>query len=120
MRGLTLILAVADPVRFHAALSIAAASAATGSKTRLYLHGDAVGLLASPLVSPDDDRHHAAGLPTLAQMLGETLGLGARLICCQTGLALAGLTAEAIDSQIEVGGLVGLLATLGDDRLVTV
>jgi predicted peroxiredoxin len=119
MRGLTLILAVPEPSRFHAALSVAAASAATGAATRLYLHGDAVALLASP-VSQDDGRYHAAGLPTLALMLGEALGLGVTLICCQTGLALAGLEADAIDPQIEVGGLVGLLATLGDDRLVMV
>jgi predicted peroxiredoxin len=115
---LTLILAGPEPSRFHAALSVAAASVAAGSPTRLYLHGDAVALLGSPLVAPEDDRYHAAGLPTLAQMLGEALGLGVRLICCQTGLALAGLGADAIDPQIEVGGLVGLFATLGDDRLV--
>lgn len=118
MRGLTLIFAGPEPSRFHAALSVAAASAATGAKTRLYLHGDAVALIASSLVSPDDDRHRAAGLPTLAQMLGEALGLGVTLICCQTGLALAGITADALDPQMEVGGLVGLLATLGGDRLV--
>jgi predicted peroxiredoxin len=120
MRGLTLIVAGPDPSRFHAALSVAAASAATGAGTRLYLHGDAVALLGSLLVSPDDDRYRAAGLPTLAQMLGEALGLGVGLICCQTGLAMAGLGADALDPQIEVGGLVGLMATLGDDRLVMV
>ncbi len=120
MRGLTLILVGPEPSRFHAALSIAAASAATGAATRLYLHGDAVSLLGPPLISQDDGRYGAAGLPTLEQMLGEALEMGVALICCQTGLALAGLEAEAIDPRIEVGGLVGLFATLGDDRLVAV
>ena len=118
MRGLTLIVAGADPARFHAALSVAAASAAAGAPARLYLHGDAVALLTPPPISTDDGRYEAAGLPTLAQMLEEAFGLGVALICCQSGLALAGLAADTIDARIEVGGLVGLFATLGDDRLV--
>jgi predicted peroxiredoxin len=120
MRGLTLILAAPDAPRFHAALSIAAASAAAGGATRLYLQDAAVGLLAQPFRSPDDDAHRAAGLPTLAQMLDEALGLGVKIIACQSGLAMALLSAEALDGRIEIGGLVGLFATLGDDRLVTV
>jgi predicted peroxiredoxin len=115
-----LILASDEPIRFHAALSIAAASAAAGATTRLFLHGDAAGLLACPVSSPEDGRYRAAGLPTLAQMLDEALTLGVILICCQSGLALAGLAADALDSRIEVGGLVGLLTALGDDRLVAV
>jgi predicted peroxiredoxin len=120
MRGLTLIVAGPDPRRFHAALSMAAASAATGAATRVYLHGDAVLLLVPPLRSPDDDRHRTSGLPTLAQILDEAFELGVHLICCQSGLAMDGIAAESLDSRIEVGGLVGLLSALGDDRLVTV
>lgn len=120
MRGLTLILASPDGPRFHAALSIAAAAAAAGAATRLYLQDAAVGLLAPPILSPGDDAHKAAGLPTLAQMLSEAMALGVSIIVCQSGLAMAGLSAEALDKRIEVGGLVGVLATLGDDRLVTI
>lgn len=120
MRGLTLIVAGADPRRFHAALSMAAAAAAAGAATRVYLHGDAVLLLVPPLRSPDDDRHRMSGLPTLAQMLDESLELGVRLICCQSALAMDGIAVESLDPRIEVGGLVGLLGALGDDRLVTV
>ena len=120
MRGLTLIVASLDARRFHAALSIAAASAAAGAATRLYLQEAAVALLAAPVSSPDDATHRALGLPTLAQMLGEALGLGVNIIACQSGLVMATLSAEALDPRIEVGGLVGLFATLGDDRLVTV
>ena len=117
MRGLTLIVGGADPARFHAALSVAAASAAAGARTRAYLHGDAVALLAA-LSSPDDNRHRAAGLPTLAEVLDEALALGVVLICCQSGLALSGLPANGLDPRIEVGGLVGLFTALGDDRLL--
>lgn len=120
MPGLTLIVAGADPRRFHAALSIAAASAASGAATRVYLDGDAVLLLVPPIKSPDDDRHRTNGLPTLAQLLDESLDLGVRLICCQSGLAMAGIDAESLDPRMEVGGLVGLLSALGDDRLVAI
>jgi predicted peroxiredoxin len=120
MRGLTLIVAGADPRRFHAALAMAAASAATGAATRVYLHGDAVLLLVPPLRSPDDDRHRMSGLPTLAQILDEALELGVHMICCQSGLAMADIAADSFDARIETGGLVGLMGALGDDRLVTV
>jgi len=120
MRGLTVIVAGVDPRRFHAALSIAGASAAAGATTRVYLHGDAVLLLVPPLKSPDDDRHRTSGLPTLAQLLDDSLDLGVLLICCQSGLAMAGIDAQSLDSRMEVGGLVGLLSALGDDRLVTI
>ena len=120
MPGLTLIVAGADPRRFHAALSMAAASAAGDTATRVYLHGDAVLLLVPPLHSPDDDRHRMSGLPTLAQVLDESLELGVHVICCQSGLAMAGIAAENLDPRMEVGGLVGLLSALGNDRLVAV
>ena len=73
-------------------------------------------LLAPPPRSPDDDRYRAAGQPTLAQMLDEALALDVKLICCQSGLAMA----DALDPRIEIGGLVGLFGSLGDDRLVAV
>ncbi|MCJ8157441.1 DsrE family protein [Sphingomonas sp. LaA6.9] len=119
MPGLTIIVTSADPTRFHAALSIAAASAATSAPTRVYLHADAVALAAPPHDCPDDARYAAGGLPTLAQLIEEVRALSVRLIVCQTGLALASLDAGALGPNIEAGGLVSLLSSLGDDRLVT-
>lgn len=118
MTGLAIIVTSADPTRFHAALSIAAASAATGAPTRVYLHADAVALAAPPHACPDDARYAACGLPTLAQLIEETRALGVRMIACQTGLALASLDARALGPDIEAGGLVSLLATLDQDRLI--
>ncbi|MGH6782228.1 MAG: DsrE family protein [Sphingomonadaceae bacterium] len=119
MRGLTIIVTSADPARFHAALSIAAANAATDAPTRIYLHADAVALAAPPYACPDDARYAAGGLPTLAQLIGECHAMGVRLIACQTGLALTALDVGTLHRGIEAGGLVGLLASLGEDRLVT-
>ena len=41
------------------------------------------------------------------------------LIACQSGLALAGLTTDAMAPQARAGGLVGLFADIGpNDRLL--
>lgn len=119
MRGLTVVVATADPARLHAALSLAAAAAAAGAATRLYFHADAVALAAPPHAWPDDARYAAAGLPSLAALFDEALAMGVRMIACQTGLALTGSSAGNLDTHIETGGLVSLLASLGDGRLVT-
>lgn len=117
MRGLTIIVAAPDPARFHAALSIAAAAAATGATVRVYLHADAVALAAGGKAHPDGPRFTAAGLPTLDQLRTDALAMGVSLIACQTGLAMEGLV---LPDNIEAGGLVSLMTSLGDDRLVTV
>lgn len=119
MRGLTIIVATPDPARFHAALSIAAAAAATGAAVRLYLHADAVALATPGAVHPDATRFTAAGLPTLDQLRADALAMGVRIIACQTGLAMCATDAATLPQGIEAGGLVSLIASLGDDRLVT-
>lgn len=98
MRGLTIVVAAADAERFHAALTLASAQAALGCRARIYLHANAVRLL-----------HSGPALLVTAQELGVTL------IACQTGLADAGI---ALPDGVEAGGMVSLLADIGDDRLV--
>lgn len=100
MRGLTILVTRAEPGRLPTVLTIAAASAALGGTARVYFHEDAVRLLADADLSLATDS-------------------GVALIACQTGLAAAGLDLSALDPAIEAGGLVSLLATLGDDRLVS-
>lgn len=118
VRGLTILVAGPDGGRLHAALSFAAASAATGAATRLHLHGDAVSLLAPPIAMAGDARHAAAGLPTLAQIFEDALDLGVAVSACQSGLALANLAADAIDPRVTMDGPVGMLLAAGDDRLI--
>jgi predicted peroxiredoxin len=103
MRGLTLLIATADPARLRAALTLASANAALGSRTRVYFHEEAVPLLA-----------------TGDSLIATAIETGATLIACQTGLAAANLTAEGLPDGVETGGLIGLLADLGDDRLDTI
>lgn len=102
MRGLTILVAAADPERFHAALSLAAAQAALGGRARLHLQGEAVALL--------DERHS-----DLRELRVEAAALGAVITACQSGLAER---AGDLPPDVEGDGLVGLLSRLGDDRLV--
>lgn len=118
MRGLTIVVPGPDPARFRSALGMAAAHAALGGRTRLFLDAAAVPLLAPP--QGEDEAGNGNGLPGRAELIETALTLGVHLIACQTGLALAGLTAHALDARIETGGITGLLASLEEDRLVTV
>ncbi|MBW4329678.1 DsrE/DsrF/DrsH-like family protein [Stakelama sp. CBK3Z-3] len=120
MRGLTIIVTTADPERFRAALTLAASQAALGGRVRLYCHERAVGLLADRDAASDSPDLAAQGLPGRAELITLAREEGVALIACQTGIALLGLHAASLAKGVEAGGMVGLLATLGDDRLVTV
>jgi predicted peroxiredoxin len=117
MRGLTILVATADTSRFRAALATAAAAAALGARARVFLHEEAAALLVE---KPDADaaRLTSAGAPTQQQLLEIARESGVALIVCQTGLALAGLSMETLPADTQAGGLVSLLATLGEDRLL--
>jgi predicted peroxiredoxin len=99
MRGLTVIVTTEDAERHRAALTLASAHAALGGRTLVYYHEEAVRLLA-----PSD-------------LLDTAKELGVQLIACQTGLADCGMI---LPDGVEAGGMVSLIASLDDDRLVTV
>ncbi len=121
MKGLAIIVASRDPVRFRAALTLAVAQAALGSKVRLYCHEASVALLARAERTDDDTAPLTAnGLPDRHGLIAMALAGGVILIACQTGLAVAGLAMGDLAAGVEAGGMMALLANLGDDRLVTV
>ncbi|MFT3966639.1 MAG: peroxiredoxin [Sphingobium sp.] len=110
-----------DAERLRGGLTLACAEAALGGSVRLFLQLDAVAMLRPPLVAPRDALHAAQGLPGLAALLDDALELGVTVIACQSGIALAGLAAEALDPRIEMGGPVGVLAgNSADERLVLI
>jgi predicted peroxiredoxin len=119
MRGLTIILTGNDPEKLYSALSIAAAQAATGAATRIFFEGLSVGLLADQAPLPRDKERQSQGLPSLAELRHEATELGVGLIACQGGMALAKLDIDQLGKETEAGGLIGLMTSLGDDRLVT-
>lgn len=107
---LKIVLTTPDAERFRGALTLAAAQAALGGETALFLQLDAVAMLRAPLAAPRDDAHAAAGLPTLAALLADAMTLGVRVVACQSGMALAGLTADTLPESVDVGGPVQFLA----------
>lgn len=94
---------------------LAAAQAALGGRASLFLQLDAVALLRAPVAAPQDGAHKAAGMPTLARLIEEAVALGVTLLACQSGLALAGMTADALPVGVEVGGPVSFLQTTDDE-----
>ena len=116
MQGLTIIVAAAETERFHAALSVAAANAALGKRTRLFLQGEAAKLLRAGFVPADVERSQH-GVPTIAELLTEAQALGAEIIVCQSGLALCNMEADSLPAGVSTGGLVLILSTLEGDQL---
>src|SRR5688500_5840554 len=114
MPGVMIVAAGADPARLHAALSLAAAWAALDRPARIFLQGEAVALLREDGAA---DRNES-GLPTLRELIGECLALGVTIAACQSGLALAGMTAADLPKGVETGGLVGFLASQDDEQLL--
>lgn len=117
MQGLTILIPVADRARFRAALSLACAQAALGGRVRIFCQEEAATLLVD---TPDIDETalSARGLPTIPTLIATAREIGVELLVCQTGLAAASLTIDGLYASVEAGGLVGILATLGDDRLI--
>ena len=115
--GLSIVVAGTDPARLHAALTVAAAWAALDRPARLFLQAEAVGLLR-PGRDPGETGKGATGLPSLTELLAESQAIGVTIIACQSGLALAGMSAEDLPAGVESGGLVGFLAERGDDQLM--
>ena len=120
MPGLNIIVAGADAGRLTAALETAMAVSALGSPARLFLQGEAVALLREPISAVGDAARRAAGLPGLAALIGEASAMEVALFVCQSGMTLAGLTADTMVPQARAAGLVSFLQGVGDgDRLIT-
>ncbi|WP_420142363.1 peroxiredoxin [Sphingomonas sp.] len=108
MRGrvtpLAIIVAGPDQARLESALRLAAAQAALGGAVTVFLDSPAVALLASE--------------SEVGALLDTCHALGGTVMLCQTGLAEAGLRADALDPRFTYGGMVGFLAASENARLV--
>ena len=119
MSGLTIIVAGTEEQRFHSALSLAAANAALGRRSRLFLQGEAAALLRAG-AHASDARLSQSGVPTITELVEEALAMGVEISVCQSGLALAGMVADALPHGVATGGLVEMLSSRGDDQLLMV
>ncbi len=119
MPGLNIIVAAAEGRHFCAALETAIAAVALGQSARLFVQGDAAAMLRAPAGFADDGARRAVGLPGLGELIDEALASGVEIIVCQSGLALADLTADRIVGGIKAGGVVSFLAAIAaEDRLI--
>ncbi len=118
---LTIMLVAEDATRARAALSLALAAAALGRAVQIYAHERAVALLAHH-PRPDDDSTmlSAAGLPDRCALLAMARENGIAITACQTGLAMTGLSISDLAAEVEAGGLVSVIAELGDDKIVSI
>lgn len=117
---LLLIATTGDAERLRGALTIACTEAALGGSVRLFLLLDAVALLSEPISAPRDDVHAVHGLPSLVALIDDALDLGVNIIACQSGLALAGIDAGALDPRIIPAGPVSALAETGPAERVVI
>lgn len=118
MLGLSIIIASADGERFYAALETAAAAAALGRSARIFLQGPAAALLRTPVAFGGDAARRAAGQPDLVSLIAEAMVMDVKLVVCQSGMALTGMTMSELAPQVRTGGLVSFMAEMGDaDRL---
>lgn len=119
MRGLTVIVAAADAGRFYAALEMAMAAMARGTSVRVFLQSPAAALLRAPIGHDGDAARRAAGQPDLAGLVAEAAAMDIALFVCQSGMALAGMTANELPPHVRAGGLLSFLAEAGpEDQLV--
>lgn len=118
LRGLTIVVASADPIRLRSALGLALSHVALGGTARVFLDTAAVPLVRTPITDPGDAAHIAAGLPGLAALIDQAFAADIRMTLCQAGVALTQATAADFDPRFAFGGMIGLLAELGDNRMV--
>jgi predicted peroxiredoxin len=121
MSRLKIVILTNDAERFRGALMLAMAHVAMGGSAALFLQLDAVALAATQFRASNDAAHQAAGLPSLAALVDDALDADIRITLCQTGLALTGLDAGALNPRLEPSGPIAFLQGMAEgDRLLSV
>ena len=101
LNGLALI--VTDSARMAGGLRLAAAAAALGRPVFMLFDGQTVSALL-------------ANRPP--SLITEALAMGVQITACQTGMADAGIEADALLGGVETGGMIGFLSDFGQAQLI--
>lgn len=140
LAGLSLIVLSDDYERVHYALSMAAAALAIDRPVILFFTNRALHALARDdaagpgwhrlqqdaagrSAAQQDAERRARGVAGFAELLDACIELGARIVACEMGLRVAGLSAAELrpDAAAEVAGLVTLYAaTAAPAQLVVI
>ena len=109
---LSLVIHSGDYSRMHYALVMASAAAAMGKPVTILFAGTSVLALAKNWQTPDEDhRAQALGIAGFEELLAACRDLGARLLVCETALALTELKPVQLrdDLSLETAGAVTFL-----------
>ncbi len=109
---LSLVLHSGDYSRMHYALVLASAAAAVGKPVTILFAGASVLALAKTWRMPDEDhRVKALRVAGFEELLTACRDLGARMLVCETALALAELNPAQLrdDLNLETAGAVTFL-----------
>lgn len=114
---LSLVIHSGDFSRIHYALVMASAAVAIGKPVTILFAGTSVRLLAKGYVKPDEDhRIKALRVAGFEDLLLACRDLGARLLVCETALALCEIKPDRLrdDLNLEVAGAVTFLNGASD------
>ncbi|MFN3230814.1 MAG: DsrE/DsrF/DrsH-like family protein [Alphaproteobacteria bacterium] len=115
---LSLVLHSGDFSRLHYGMVLAATGVGTAKPVTILFAGDAVRLLAKSFVVPDEEhRIKALRVAGFEELLTSTRDLGARLLVCETALALAEIKEADLrdDLNLEITGAATFLADASAD-----
>lgn len=120
LRPLNLLILDDGHARLHGGLSVAVSAAALGRPVHIFFQGLAVRALVSDRPWPEDSAARDKGVAAIKELFAQAAELGIALTACESGLHLAGLTANALPPGIETGGLIGFLSGAGEGDLLTI
>ena len=106
--------------RGHYAFVAAAAAAAIGRAVTIFATNEGCRMLEALL--PDDardDQVRAAGVAGLGELREAAVELGVRLMACDAGLRMVGLSSGRLLPGVEVAGVPSFLAAVGGGQIIT-
>lgn len=120
---LGLLLLTGTHERAHYALMLAVAAAAIGRSVILFASNDGCRALAkdwSSLADAGRDQTvRARGVAGLDELRDAAIELGVRLLVCEAGLLMAGLSADCLLPGVEVTGIPAFLVAAGTSVIIT-
>lgn len=109
--------------RAHYAFLLAAAAAALGRAVVLFATNGGTRALCAELTALEDtgreSRVRAVGVAGLPELRDAAAELGVRLIACEAGLLIAGVTQADLLPGVEVAGVATFLAAVGGGQMIT-
>ncbi|TPW34680.1 DsrE/DsrF/DrsH-like family protein [Oecophyllibacter saccharovorans] len=103
--------------RVYHAFVLAAGALALERKVVLFAGGKSVLALTRTADrlpdQPAEEEMRRKALPTLLELRTACLDLGMRLLACESGMRLAGLSPDDLCESVEVGGVVEFLVQAG-------